>query len=183
MSEPYGPAQPPDQPPAEPPPLPGRPNFLEALLRKIPGFHGYLEREHRRKADQLQRKYLADQLQGFKSTLDRVALKLTEAGRLDELPALERCRGRMDRLIGSIRGAVQGYSGFFDLIQVDQALLDRIYEHDYQMIEQVEAIGRAIEQLAQAEPAADQAEQGLTAAIDKAQQYWDARREILEGLK
>ena len=171
-------------PPRPPePPLPGSPNRLEALLRKIPGFRGYLEREHRRKADQLQRQYLADQLQRFKGVLDRAALKLTEAGRIDCLPVLERCRSRLDRLIGSIRGAVHGYSGFFDLIQVDQQMLDRVYEHDYQMIEQVEAIGRAVEQLAKGEQTSDQAELGLTTAIDQAQRYWDARREILEGLK
>ncbi len=181
MSQPSESPQPSEPP--QPAPLLGKPNWLEAILRKIPGFHGYLEREHRRKADQLQRHYLADQLQRSKTALDRAALKLTEAGQIDRLPNLERFRGRLDRLIGRIRGAVQGYSGFFDLIRVDEQMLDRVYDQDYQMIEQVEAIGRAVEQLAQADEPSEQAENELTAAIDVAQRYWDTRREILEGLK
>lgn len=175
---PLGPAE-----PAALAPLRGSPNAVEAILRKIPGFHGYLEREHRRKADQLQRHYLADQLQQSKAVLERAALRLTEAGQLDRLPRLERLRGRLDRLIGRIRGAVQGYSGFFDLVRVDVQMLDRVYDYDYRMIEQVEAIGRAVGQLAQAGEPAEKAENELAAAIDEAQRAWDSRREMLEGLK
>src|SRR5579862_4715477 len=43
---------------------------LENLIRHIPGFRGYLDREERRESDFLVRKWMADRLQQCKQGLD-----------------------------------------------------------------------------------------------------------------
>src|SRR3990170_2263681 len=45
-------------------------NWLEELLRRVPGFRGYLEKEYRRESDKLQRDWMADCLQRAKAGLE-----------------------------------------------------------------------------------------------------------------
>ena len=63
-------------------------NWIESILRHIPGFHGYLEKEYRREADELQREWLADRLQRSKRAVDNLARPLADAGQIDALPQI-----------------------------------------------------------------------------------------------
>ncbi|MDZ7616987.1 MAG: hypothetical protein U1E05_08285 [Patescibacteria group bacterium] len=156
-------------------------NFIEDVLRRIPGFRGYLEKEYRRESDDLQRDWLADRLQRAKRAIDAASRPLADAGRIDALPQLDRMRGRLDKLIGRIRGAMQGYSGFFDLVRVDEALLERVYEHDLALMEQIEALAVSVEGL----PAAGEEMAGslpeIVGLIDEAERRWDGREDLLRG--
>ena len=122
-------------------------NLIETILRHVPGFRGYLEKEYRRDSDELARQWLADRLERSKRAIDDLTRPLADAGQIDALPQVDRLRGRLDKLIARIRGAMQGYSGFFDLVRVQEDLLDRIYQHDVQLMRQVDALGNAVEQL------------------------------------
>jgi len=157
-------------------------NWLESLLRKVPGFKGYLEKEYRRDSDALQRTWLADRLQRSKAGLDTLTRRLADAGRIELIPELDRVRGRLDQLIGRIRGAWQGYSGVFDLVKVDEAVLDRVYEHDVALMERVDGVATAIERLAQS-PITGAADLGPIAAdLDAIEQSWNDREHVLKGL-
>jgi hypothetical protein len=156
---------------------------LETILRYIPGFRGYLEKEYRRQSDQLQRQWLADRLQRSKRTLDQVARRLADAGRIDELPPIDQARGRLDKLAGRIRGAVQGYSGFFDLVRVDEQLLDRVYTHDAAFMAHVDGLANAIEALTGQQDRLPQAVAALIDQIDAAGRQWDDREDILKGVE
>lgn len=123
-------------------------NALESLLRHIPGFRGYLEKEYRRDSDGLQRTWLSDRLQQAKRSLDTISSQLADAGRLDLLTQYDRLRAKLDKLIARIRGASQGYSGIFDLVRIDEARLDRVYEHDMSMMQLVEEFLESIKRLA-----------------------------------
>ena len=48
-------------------------NWIEAVLRYVPGFRGYLEKEYRRESDDLQRDWLADRLQRSKRAINASA--------------------------------------------------------------------------------------------------------------
>ena len=78
-----------------------------------------------------------------------------------------------------------GYSGVFDLVQVDEALLDRVYEHDLLLMDRVEMVSSEIEKL-QALPAESDAEaivRGLSTEIDEIEaRGWDRREDLLKGL-
>jgi len=156
-------------------------NFVEDILRRVPGFRGYLEKEYRRSSDDLQRDWLADRLQRAKRAIDDVSRPLADAGRIDALPRLDRVRGRLDRLIGRIRGAVQGYSGFFDLVRVDERLLEQVYEHDIALAEQVDALAQAVEELPPDDPSMDDRLPNILRLLDDAEHRWDAREDLLKG--
>jgi hypothetical protein len=123
-------------------------NALETLLRHIPGFRGYLEKEYRRDSDALQRTWLTDRLQQGKRSLETVSSQLADAGRLEVLAQYDRLRAKLDKVIARIRGAWQGYSGIFDLVRVDANLLDRVYEHDVAWMHGVEEFAESLERLA-----------------------------------
>jgi len=156
-------------------------NFVEDILRRIPGFRGYLEKEYRRASDDLQRDWLADRLQRAKRAVDAASRPLADAGQIDALPQLDRMRGRLDKLIGRIRGAVQGYSGFFDLVRVDEALLERVYEHDLALMEKVEALAATIEELPADGQEISNRLPGILNLIDDAERRWDGREDLLKG--
>ena len=77
----------------------------------------------------------------------RFCSQLADAGRLDQLTQYDRLRAKIDLLIARIRGAWQGYSGIFDLVKIDEARLDRIYEHDLAMMQLVEEFSESFRRL------------------------------------
>jgi hypothetical protein len=155
---------------------------LESMLRYIPGFRGYLEKEYRRDSDRLQREWLADRLQKSKRKLDEVSRRLADEAQLDALPECDRLRGRIDKLIHRIRGAMRGYSGFFDLVQVNEALLDRVYEHDVKMMDEIEAVAEAVENLPAEPGQLKRALQQATVQLEAAEREFETRGEILKGM-
>ena len=99
--------------------------IIESVLRKIPGFKGYLEKDYRRESDQLARNYIADKLQSSKTDLDKIMRDLLNNAQLDALPEGERLKAKIDKVSARIKGDVQGYSGFFDLVRVRMGLWRR----------------------------------------------------------
>ena len=99
------------------------------------------------------------------------------------LARIDRMRGRLDKLIGRIQGAMQGYSGFFDLVNINETVLDRVYEHDLGLMQQVDTLAATIEEL----PARQDQIAALVAEtlgrIDDLQQQWDLRADMLKGLE
>ncbi len=160
-----------------------RRGFIETVLRYIPGFRGYLEKEYRRESDDLQRDWLADRLQRSKRAIDQLTRPLADAGQIDLLPQVDRVRGRLDKLIGRIRGAVQGYSGFFDLVRVDEELLDRVYEHDAALMQEVDALAGAVEDLPQKQEKLAAVLGDLLRQTDELERLWDVREDMLKGLE
>jgi hypothetical protein len=157
--------------------------LLETILRKIPGFRGYLEKEYRRDSDNLQRRWLADRLQRSKRGLDDYARTLAEAAQLDTLPQCDRLRRRLDKLIGRIRSAMEGYSGVFDLVQIDEAVLDQVYAHDVALVTRVETLSTDVEALAGKTDDATAQITALLRAADDLEKEWDEREDILRGLE
>ena len=159
-------------------------NWLETLLHKIPGFRGYLDKENRRESDALQRQWLADRLDRCKRALNEHTRTLADRGEIKQLPQYERLRGRIDKLIGRIKGAMQGYSGVFDLVRVDEALLDRVYEHDVVLMERVEAAASTVEKLrSSGESDVAALLGGLSSELDETERAWDRREDLLKGLE
>ena len=158
-------------------------NWIETILRYIPGFRGYLEKENRRESDDLQRDWLADRLERSKRAIDDVTRALADAAQIDLLPQVDRLRGRIDKMIGRIRGAMQGYSGFFDLVRVGEALLDRVYEHDAAMMEKVETLAEAVELLPDKQDEVGTLLGDLFRMTDEMESQWDVREDMLKGLE
>src|SRR5687768_7834732 len=126
---------------------------LESMLRRIPGFKGYLDKEYRRDSDYLTRTWMADRLQGGKRGLDDYMRNLVDQGNLDAMPACERLRTRLDGTISRLRGAARGYSGLFDFVQVNDKLLEEAYEHDLSLVDDADDLADALEKLSQSNQA------------------------------
>jgi len=159
-----------------------RRNPIEEFARHIPGFRGYLEKEYRRESDELARQWLAAQLERSKRAVNALSRSLAQAAQIDAIPPLDRLRGRLDLLIARIAGAMQGYSGYFDLVRIDEDILDRVYLFDLDLMEEVEELARAIEQLSGQQQRLPQALDELHGKIDHLQRRWDEREDLLRGL-
>ena len=155
---------------------------LESLIRHVPGFRGYLDREERRESDHLVRKWMADRLQQCKQGLDDYLRTLVEAGKLDELSPFEQFRSRLDGLINRIRSADRGYSGMFDLVKVQEAELDQVYQLDTAMVNDVTALAEIVEQLATQTDAPKVIASNLLKKIADADQQLAKRGDVLKGL-
>jgi len=156
---------------------------LNWLMRKIPGLGGYFERDDRRDADHKLRSWLADRLQRSKSGIDGLSRSLVDKVQLEALPLCDRLRAKLDKLIGRIQSAGRGYSSFFDVHQIDQTVLERVYEHDVQLTDSVDQLAGAIEQLSHGTSNPEAEINRLISEIDGLDQKWNTREEILRGLK
>jgi hypothetical protein len=158
-------------------------NLIETILRHIPGFRGYLEKEYRRESDELQRQWLADRLQRAKPAIDEAARPLVDAAQIDLLPQVDRLRSRLDKLIWQLRSAMQGYTGFFDLVRVDEAVLDKVYETDVALMDEVQALAEAIETLPSRGDELTAALPELLNQIDDLETQWSTRIDMLKGME
>ncbi len=156
-------------------------NLLESILRYIPGFKGYLEKEYRRDSDYLARTYLGDQLRKCKSKLDQYQRALVDSTDLDALPKCERLRTSIDTLESRIRGAVRGYSGFFDFVRVNEAVLDDVYDHDMALLTDVASLLDATDQLSTT-TSANVTVDDLLQQVEDLHSKFDGRSALLEGL-
>lgn len=157
-------------------------NALERLANAIPGFRGYRERELRRDADRAQREHLADRLDGNKKALNDLAAAATRGGGLDVLNGVETARKRLDKVANRIRYADRGYSGFFDVVKVDEAALGRLYQFDLELLENVDVIHAAAEGAAAASDR-QAAVAHMVREIDALDRRLDEREAILSGIK
>ncbi len=157
--------------------------MIESVLRHIPGFKGYLEKEYRRESDELQRVWLVQRLQRGKRGLDEFASDLANAGKIDDLPKVDRLRAKLDKLIARIGGAMQGYSGFFDLVQVAEPQLDAIYQHDVSLMESVAKLADGVDALRHQTVFDLAMLHELNHQIETLDDAWDHREDMLKGLE
>lgn len=159
---------------------------LQQLMKRIPGFEGYLDREQRRKADSIHREYLTKLLSSKKRTIQDIAAELMEAGDLSHMTALDSLTNVIDRVSNRIRAAGSAGGNFFALVDVDTELLDRIYEYDLALLGEIEALDEKLRVLQSACETRDNIKpaiagvKGLLGGLDAC---LDGREKILKGLE
>jgi hypothetical protein len=156
---------------------------LERLLQRLPGFRGYLEKENRRDSDRLLRSWLADRLFRSKQGLESLARGLLAAGDLKTLPQCDMLRGQLDAVTARLRGAVPGYSGMFDLVQIDEQKLDQVYDYDFGLIKQVDAVAGLVENLPAQQASALGALRDVGEHVTALNKAIEARDDLLKGLE
>jgi hypothetical protein len=155
-------------------------NALERLGDKIPGFRGFQDRELRRDVDKLQREHIAGELGRLKTALRDRARAYTDAGQIAMLSPFDRLDRQLDGLSQTVRFADYGASGLFDTVKIGEEQLQRLYEFDLSLLEDVGALQAdvaAIPSPGAGEPAAalDQAQQRVRAVEDK----WRQREQVI----
>jgi hypothetical protein len=157
-----------------------RRNILEQLGSKIPGFKGYLEAELRRDVDKLQRDWLADQVDRARFAINGKVRDWTRDGRIEILGRASSIEKALDRLANRMRHADYGSSGFFDVVKIGQAELDRIYEFDLALTDTVEYLALQVEQLPKT--ADEQMLSRLLDAVEGADKKFDERATVFEDV-
>ncbi len=156
---------------------------LQRLLDAIPGFKGYRERQVRRRADQLLRDHLVSLLDRAKAALQRLAAKLSRAGKLALVGLLDRAIGLLRKVRDKIRYADYGYTGWFDTPQIREEELDRMYEFDLQLRDMVMQVLEMARQVAEAqEEEMEAAIERLEAALRELEEQFDKREEYIARL-
>lgn len=156
--------------------------IIEGILRYIPGFRGYLEKEYRRESDGLARKALEDSLQHVKQNVDRYLAAQVDQGKLETLAVGERLKSRIDQLQNKIRSSVRGYSAFFEYVKVNRARLDDVLALDLQLVSACKSIEEAAEILSgEKETLVDKLEE-LGSTVDELSKKFAQRSDILTGL-
>jgi hypothetical protein len=153
-------------------------NWIERLTEKIPGYTGYVDRERRRDVDKLHRERLADRLRSLKSPLTELMRELTSGGRLMEIGPIDSAIKKLDRLENRVRFASYGYSGFFDVVKIEQAQLDSIYRFDLTLVEQVDKLDSKLGELKTKAAGAEGLKTAcaeLAAMLDETDRFFDQR--------
>jgi len=117
---------------------------LESLMRKIPGYGGYVDRERRRDADKLQREFMAKNMTELKRKIQDTQAELLDGGQMKFMTKLDDVNNVIDRVAGRLRHASYGFSGFFDQNQVNEEELERIYEFDLSLVNELQHAEEAL---------------------------------------
>ena len=155
-------------------------NWLEKILLKIPGFKGYYERELRRDSDRVQRDYVVRQMRKVKTGMNGVIQAASRQKDFELLRSYDLFVRALDKSIGAIRYADQGYSGFFDLVKIKEDELDKVYELDAKIVEAADIFSDGFAKLAAAPLDAS----GLDPLREHLQQIdalFDQRTALLKG--
>lgn len=123
---------------------------FEKLMRKIPGYHGYKEKELRREADKLLRLELASQLDDQRKRLAELQGELISQAKIEFVDDLERAVMKLQLLIDRVKTASYGYAGLFDAVKVKEEQLDALYEFDNKMLDFVDDVASDIDRVASA---------------------------------
>jgi len=125
----------------------GEEDFLTKIIKKIPGFKGYIKRTERREADKILRENIADSFESLWGKISEIQKKAVSDGNLEIVDDLESAAIKLRQFIDRIRHASYGYAGFFDAIKVNEEELDAIYQYDIQILSLEDEVGRAIENI------------------------------------
>jgi hypothetical protein len=118
----------------------GQMRLSERLLAEIPGFRGYKQKELRRESDKLIRDHLSMKLTIARTNFKTIFQTMADRRQLDVLTDMDRVSAKFDRVIEKTKHASYGYSGFFDVVKIQEAALDRMTNFDNQLIDQVDSI-------------------------------------------
>lgn len=120
---------------------------LEDLIRKVPGFKGYFEKQDRRAADNLLRDHIKLQFQEQLAELDLVSQQMIAKSGLEFMDRIQGIQSKLQTFIDRINTAAQGYAGMFDAIKVKEDALARIYAFDNALLTYQEQFSEGLKHL------------------------------------
>ena len=161
----------------------GGQDIFKKLLSYVPGFNGYVERVNRRAADKLVRDQVALKYIELVARTSRLQKDIAEAGQLDFLDDIDSVGKKLRTFCDRIKNASYGYSGFFDVVKINEKELAQIYTFDTAFFELANQISSGMDNI-EAGIGGD----GLKAAINsvddlarQAGETYDHRYQIITG--
>ena len=158
-------------------------NILERLGDKIPGYRGFQDRELRRDVDRLQREHLASELGRLKAALRDCARRYTDAGKIGTLSAFDRLDRQIDGLSQAIRFSDYGATGLFDPVKIGEAELERLYQFDLSVLDDLAQVEGEIAALPA--PGGDDSAPALERLLQSVRGLdakWRQREQVISGV-
>lgn len=160
-------------------------SLLEKIASYIPGYGGYKAKEIRRETDAKLRRHIAFILS---EALGSLWLSPTDARAIDPDARFlwESVRASLERAIQRIDKAPHGYAGFFNIVKVDESILDSVYKHDLSLLEIAEEISRHAASVKSKKAGSSEwieALRLLQSAVERLNSEINQRQRILSGVK
>lgn len=158
---------------------------LEGFISGLPVISDYRNKELRRDADKKLRESIAGALENDRRKLTGLQRDMAMAGRLRELPEMERAVGRLQLLIDRIRTAAYGYAPFYDAQEIREAELDQLIAFDQQMASQVTIVGERVDGLGAVLASDENFDAALSALLDDLallHERFDQREQVISYL-
>ena len=156
-------------------------DIFEKIASKIPGFKGYIERQHRRDSDKLLRDTIFNRFRELEAHVSALQTEFISQGEIAYLDDLEKAAIKLRTFADRVRTAPRGYSSLFEAVKINEEELKRIYAFDAALLEKADEVSRAIDHIT-----ASIGTEGLMAAIRNLQtvaaqcvETYDRREEVL----
>ena len=121
--------------------------FFEKITRYIPIYHGYKVKELRREADKILRDHISRDLKRENLKLKDIRDKIVEEDMQELWRPIENAISDLDTITQKIQYADYGFAAFFDAVKINEEELDRLYEFDSSLIEDIKVVQEVIEEL------------------------------------
>jgi len=112
----------------------------ERILAALPGFRGYKEKELRRESDRLIRNHIYQRLSEARKDVKEIFQILSENRVQEVLTDMDHLVMRFDRISEKINHASYGYAGFFNIVKIEEAKLDKMMQFDTDLFDEVEDV-------------------------------------------
>ena len=126
-------------------------SFLKKIELAIPGFRGYRKREDIRIADSMLRDYVAGILDDVERYAKDIRDTVSEAMLIDEIDDVGKIVNKISEIVSEVRHAEQGYMGLVGDYRVNDEQLNRLYEFDYALIEDANALRSLVKSISSQE--------------------------------
>ena len=146
----------------------------EKIAAELPGFRGYKEKEIRRETDKLIRNHLYRKLREAADSVKDVFRELSERRVQEVLTDMDRLVMKFDRVAEKINHASYGYTGFFNVVKVEEDKLDKMIEFDGNLTDYVEKI---------VDEASTFKKEVMNGEVEKVREHIGNLRDLLESLE
>ncbi|HSM72946.1 MAG TPA: hypothetical protein VK851_15520 [Anaerolineales bacterium] len=157
---------------------------FEKLGTYIPGFKGYVERQHRRDADKILRDTVARRFEEQWKRTSQMQADMASDGMISYIDDMEKAAIQLRTFIDKISTAPRGYSGLFDAVKIYEEQLEAIYQFDAAFFDLAEQVTRAndnVEASMGDEAALPAAIRNLVSLARLAVETYNRRSEVVTG--
>ena len=122
---------------------------LKGAVRIVPGIGSYQDKESIRGSDKKLREFLGSRLSEHMKTIERLKTTISRGGSLLFLRELDDLTRTIDKLSRSLQFASRGYAPVFDADQADEDALQRLFDFDKSLKEDIDQVDPLVAKISQ----------------------------------
>ena len=120
-------------------------DIISQIRNLLAEYIGYFDRENRRAGDKLLRETIARRYEEQWGRISEIQRQMVAEKNLEMVDDLEAASVKLRGFIDRVKTAAYGYAGFFDVVTVKSEELAQLYEFDLLLLEGVDELSRAID--------------------------------------